>query len=737
MKTKIKKRYRMEQYIILLIVVIMLAACGKAKVEKEVTVSAQERFTAEKLLAEDINFCTKSSWIQGTNIYAVGTSKIFHEVQLLKYDIEGQQLSKTVLDTGENNIGNASQAYVDEKGQLHVFCYYLNEGESEIAGYRYCIFDLDGSIVKEADYTDVVRPFLKSLIFPSGLVILPDGRLLFAVRDDKMNTTMMLLSDSGEILFQKNLGKTEVQSLIRKENGKVFSLERKIKHEALYTIGEIDLTTGERKELVSDLPKASTIKLVESMNPELFYCVTDNGIWEIDEKGSRMLISLDDISLSSAYDVSTACQLSDGSWRLLAIVNREAGEYNYFDYNVLRLVNAYEELDQKKELSLAVLSDYAGLYKSDIIDFNKTRNDAKIVLKEYESIDLLIADLTAGIVPDLLDLAEGEMFDLLERKGLLEDLGKYLSSESEISKEDFSSKCLEFYSKNEKIYSIPYGMAIFAMMGNKKYLGDREGWNLEEYKDFIASLPNQAMATKGIAKQEMLRILCIQYMDEFVNKKKGECHFKTKRFDDMLEFVNYYPDHGSNVNEIAELFEEIQSGDIILIPVTFQEVSSYELYRSLFPEEIQIIGYPMKDKNGISLIPIGKTPAMLSNGANKEIAWEFLKYVMTHKTTGFNVFYSYRPFYDEIITEAMENANAKESTTEIAMSGLKIQVPHASLQEIEVLEKMLSDGNVTGSSDDAIIKIISEEADAYFSGIKTIEQVEEIIQNRVMLYITE
>lgn len=737
MKTKIKKRYRMEQYIILLIVVIMLAACGKARVEKEVTVSALERFTAEKLLSEDINFCATASWIQGTNIYAVGTSKIFHEVQLLKYDIEGQQLSKTVLDTGENNIGNASQAYVDEKGQLHVFCYYLNEAESEIAGYRYCIFDLDGSIVKEADYTDVVRPFLKSLIFPSGLVILPDGRLLFAVRDDKMNTTMMLLSDSGEILFQKNLGKTEVQSLIRKENGKVFSLERKIKHEALYTIGEIDLTTGERKELVSDLPKASTIKLVESMNPELFYCVTDNGIWEIDEKGSRMLISLDDISLSSAYDVSTACQLPDGSWRLLAIVNREAGEYNYFDYNVLRLVNTYEELDQKKELSLAVLSDYAGFYKSDIMEFNKTRNDMKIVLKEYESIDLLITDLTAGIVPDLIDLAEGEMYNLLEGKGLLEDLGNYLSSDSEISKEDFLRKCLEFYSKNGKTYSIPYGMAIFAMMGDKEYLGEKEGWNLEEYKDFIDSLPNQTMATKGIAKQEMLRILCTQYMDQFVNIKNGECYFETKKFNDLLEFVNYYPDHGSNVNELAELFEEIQSGDIILIPVIFQEVSSYEIYRALFPGKVQIIGYPMEEKTGISLIPIGKTPAMLSIGENKAHAWEFLKYILTHKSSGFNIFFSYQPFYDEIIAQAKENANVNAPTTEITMSGLKIQVPHASLQEIEMLEKILSDGNVTGSSSDAILKIISEEADAYFRGIKTIEQVEEIIQGRVKLYIME
>ena len=39
--------------------------------------------------------------------------------------------------------------------------------------------------------------------------------------------------------------------------------------------------------------------------------------------------------------------------------------------------------------------------------------------------------------------------------------------------------------------------------------------------------------------------------------------------------------------------------------------------------------------------------------------------------------------------------------------------------------------------DDNIINIISEEAAAYFDGQKTVEQVTEVIQSRISLYVME
>ena len=302
---------------------------------------------------------------------------------------------------------------------------------------------------------------------------------------------------------------------------------------------------------------------------------------------------------------------------------------------------------------------------------------------------------------------------------------------------DDCDKALEFYQENGNIYAIPYGMTILAMMGSKTYLEEREGWNLEEYKDFIDSLPNQMMATKGISKQEMLTILCIQYMTHFVDTSNGKCDFQTEEFRNLLEFVNYYPSQGANVNEIAAMFEEIQEGGIILIPAVLQDVHSYELYRALFSDGAQMIGYPTENKKGITLVPVGKTLAMISTGSHKPVAWDFVKYSMVNKTIGFEVFYSFRPFYNELIAEARDNADSDEMAMHVPLGSINLEVPHASLREIDALEKMLLNGNVARIGDEAIIKIISEEAEAFFNGNKNIEQVTEIIQNRVKLFVAE
>ena len=730
----------MKKIMLLMICMIMLTACDVKTSngnEKKGSTRAEERYVAEKLLPEDVNFCARASWTQEKVLYALGSNRIDHEYQLLKYDMDCQELTKTVLEPKDNIISNVNQAYVNDKGELHALCYYLNAEETEIIGYRFCVFDSNGKLKTEKDYAETLRPYLKALRFPSSLIILPDDRLLFAVKDEKMRSTMVLLSDSGEIVFQKDLGKTEVRSLLLREDGKVFSLEREIKNDAPYTIGEIDLSTGNRKELAWKIPNAATIKFVEGMGEEAFFCVADDGIWEITVQEPRLVLSLEDLALSNAYDVSAACQLSDGTWRMLAIVKREEGEYNYFDYNVLRIDKAEGAVEQKTVLTLAVLSENVNYYKTEVSYFNKVRDDVKIVLKEYESIDSLITDFTAGIVPDLVDLAEGELYEVLKKKGLLEDLGNYLSNDKDVTKSNFCDKALEFYQENGNVYAIPYGMTILAMMGSKTYLGEREGWNLEEYKDFIDSLPNQMMATKGISKQEMLRILCIQYMTHFVDTSNGKCDFQTEEFRNLLEFVNHYPSQGANVNEIAAMFEEIQEGGIILIPAVLQEVHSYELYRALFSDGAQMIGYPTENKKGITLVPVGKTLAMISTGDHKSVAWDFVKYSMVNKTIGFEVFYSFRPFYNELIAEARDNADSDEMAMHIPLGSINLEVPHASLSEIDMLERMILNGNVTRIGDEAVIKIISEEAEAFFNGSKNIEQVTEIIQNRVKLFVAE
>ena len=68
----------------------------------------------------------------------------------------------------------------------------------------------------------------------------------------------------------------------------------------------------------------------------------------------------------------------------------------------------------------------------------------------------------------------------------------------------------------------------------------------------------------------------------------------------------------------------------------------------------------------------------------------------------------------------------------------EIEYPPMSQEDCDIFKKYIT-GIKSNSSyyDEALFQIISEEADTYFIGDKTAEQVAEIIQNRISILISE
>ena len=58
-------------------------------------------------------------------------------------------------------------------------------------------------------------------------------------------------------------------------------------------------------------------------------------------------------------------------------------------------------------------------------------------------------------------------------------------------------------------------------------------------------------------------------------------------------------------------------------------------------------------------------------------------------------------------------------------------------EKVEQVRRALEDSQVPPLKTQPILNIICEEAEAYFSGAKSIEEVTPIIQNRVQLYLDE
>lgn len=710
----------------------LLAACGTRDNE-----SAQYLYVSEKIFPEDIEMEPCAVWQEENYVYLLGFDMEAHEQIMVKGNLETKEITRTVLQIQMANrkLSQMNRAYVDANGSLHTLCYTFDEGSSYASGASLCVFDAQGRLVEEKGDQAALFSCMDLSTLLNFRVILPDDKMLFYSWDDGKSELIMLSAD-GERVFERDLGHDNVCDL-RYCNNQVIILERIDADK--YRISEVDLDTGEKRALLNEFISDGFPQLTYGTDVDIIGIKSAEGIWRLDaQEGIKKLVAFEDANLNPMMVRHTG-MLEDGSM----VVFTEAGQQTQNDHShgnrdwnfyLLRKEDgcADDEI-AKAEIIYAVFGPKE-IYAGDVYAYNSSSKDVKITLKTYENTDLFIQDVIAGNVPDLVDIMNGEeVYHALEAKGLLEDLNPYLLQDKEIAKKDFLDNTLRFYEKDGHVYAIPYGLMVSVIMCDENYLGKREGWNFSEFNDFIKSLPDPQMGTKAIYNQDILWNLCYHYMNHFVNVAEGKCAFCVEEFYDILECASLFPSSNAgleSVDSLDSLLRDIQDGEIVMIPMQIGNVENYGFWRSQFPRGVKIIGLPSEEENGISLIPTGWTIGMLKTCERKDEAWDFIKHYLTSESPYVHVsaFPSYRPFFDDMMEKARQEASKGEDTND---------VPTVTYEEVDLLQKLVTTGKPITDSDDKILQIILEEADAYFSGSKTTEQTAETIQNRVQLYLSE
>lgn len=724
----------MKRFLLFMMLLIFLGGCGVKAKEPFVTEDKKGHYTAEKCFPEDIPYGYKeiAGWRAGAYYYAIGRDTENQTYGLWKYDFESLLVSKTDLSAGEMRFLNFVQGFVDTEGALHTLCITVKE-EQTVEDYYLCTFDAEGNLTDKKNLTKSISSIAEKCprIFLHTFV-LSNGKLLF-VGEFRLTARVIRMSDDGAVELNEKLGEMTLGSIVLCENEKFLMEEWDIYGRGECRISEVNINSGKRKVLTY-LPGSNFTSFAEGRDEQMIYYQTPEGIWEYDQKENTLnrILSYEDSFLNErcAY---LAYQRTDGDWCILYENNQDSSLWNF-----IRLSKSEDDTAARKELTYAVVGP-KDLFTNDTIEFNLTQDQVKVVVKNYESIDQLLLDVIAGNVPDLVNLDGMEVYPALKEKDMLEDLGVYLQRDEKLSGEDFLPKALEIYENDGRLYAIPYGVVISAMIGDERYLGNREGWNLSQFKEFLESLPDQEMATSGCINLEILSELCYQYLDRFVDTERNTCDFHTKEFFELLEFASFFSNYDGSSDFYEKMMGNILDGESILMVIQIGDFEEYELWRTLFPGKGRIIGFPSEGGNGVCIEAGAIAPAMTKACEQKEAAWEFIKFVATKEKNSHytNIFPSYKSMLNEVFEEARDHAEAKTSDMHFSYGESEIDIPHASLSEIEALQELLYSGESVKGGDEKIIEIICEEAAAYFAGGRSAEKAAKLIQNRVELYLSE
>lgn len=234
----------------------------------------------------------------------------------------------------------------------------------------------------------------------------------------------------------------------------------------------------------------------------------------------------------------------------------------------------------------------------------------------------------------------------------------------------------------------------------------------------------------SLAPLGLLRAVLATDMGSYVDWEKGECSFDGGKFRRLLELA-------ASVDLTfltpEELDEKLADESVLLNRVYISSVSDYQSSIDQFAgAEVSWVGFPSEDGGSAVLydrMPIGITESC----QNKEGAWQFVSSLLGEEFQRYHVKFVF-PIRLSILQESFQEA-MKEKDAEMYLGG---EPPRpATQQEIDVLFEGICSARSNRIFDPNIWNIIAEDVEPYFEGGKTIEEVLDLIQGRVSIYVSE
>lgn len=486
-----------------------------------------------------------------------------------------------------------------------------------------------------------------------------------------------------------------------------------------------------------------------------FFMTNSNGVFGYnmgDEEATQILSyinsDIDNGTIRSVYE------MEEGK---LAITYRDD------EWNLHMAVGTYvppEEIPDKQAIMLAC-SYLSWNMRRRVVAFNKENELYRIVVNDYSiyntqedysaGVTKLNNDIISGQIPDILVLSSDMPVNSYIAKGLFADIGKMIEADEELNLEDYMTNVFEAYSVNGKLYSIIPGFYIATVMGKTADVGETPGWTMADLKALMEARPESGAFGMSTTRSEVLYQIMRYSGSRFVDRESGKCHFDTQEFIDMLEFVAQFPEEFDWESEGEDFWKDYdtqyRSGKTLLMPVTIGDLSSYLYWaHGQFGEPVTLIGFPAEE--GIGAVVNAENQYVISaKSANKEGAWEFLRYYLTEEYQKSEEMYGL-PVLREAVLSRLERAKERpywedeDGTKEYYdmtywIGDERIIIDPLSDEEADNLLSYIESVNMSNYYDESLANIISEEADAFFKGDKTAEEVAKIIQSRAQVYINE
>lgn len=637
----------------------------------------------------------------------------------------------------------------DEEGNLY-YSMNVRKGpylEMEAAGSVLCMRTKDGR--------EAYRLWMPDI---AGLAAGGNGRV-FALTEDGILILDQDGSQVGQIGPEEYQGSENetAEDLFRDAEGRIYCITS-VRQDSrfLRKTYEIKEKKGFHLEDAEDFLGKGDMQYSPSSDGNIFLFKSDNvgNLYEYDRKsGTRnKVLNLWDSGLSG-FGLEAVARLSPDV--LLVCYSYEG---------VFQLTRTSVETLPERELLIIASPMASEQLRQAVIQFNARSTEYRIVIDDYGAAfetegwvsPYLDASLVSSNPPDMVDLGLLNIAKYGE-KGVLEDLAPYIERSADLDLGDIPENVLEGLTFHNKLVCLPTTLQVQCVAARMQQTAGLESWSMEDvyrlselYPESTGELVSDGFGGR-MERSWLLEEFCARYyLERFVDWEEGSCSFAQEEFYRLLQWVEKYgaePEKEQLAGgSVYSEFEHVPD-NVMLLSRSFLNFESLAYLELQFDGEVRLMGYPTVDGKGCFPAKVDEGLGIAANSAHKEAAWEFLELYRQREVGGGQLPVSKSKIaesYEYLTTEEFlgNGVNGEPKWKEKAYIGLDGELTALYAIEKEQADAVMAavetaDFSPLTEEEEAVIRIVAEEAESYFNGDKSPEEAAKVIQNRVQLLLNE
>lgn len=421
--------------------------------------------------------------------------------------------------------------------------------------------------------------------------------------------------------------------------------------------------------------------------------------------------------------------------------------YGQVDSEEYELIKRFNEADNGYIIITKNYSEYVSPEAdgSIIYDEDKFRNLSMALMQD-------IAEGEIDIVRDRY-ISPNQTMDRLSAQGAFADIYEFMENDADVNRSSLNSHILELHETDGKLYTLPTYFTFETLIGESRYVGDKEDWTPDDMISHWEQMPDGAMIDGHTEKNYVYMNILRGAVDSFIDYKNATVSFDSPEFKKILEFCNTFDNIPSYWSE-----HENNAVNFVSDKRFYGFANTHEALWNENNEPYTFVGYPSDNGSGGFIDTRGDRFAIcaLSSKEKQEGAWEFIRtfcmddYQTAHyceiqtmmvddkimdvylEPVGFPMNLK---VYDQLSKDAMAG---KHMDSTISRSGVQYNIGQLTQEELDRLTAYINRiQKLSVSIDNDLYEIIEDEIYKYFNGEQTVQECVDIIQNRAEIMVSE